>query len=224
MINTKSKYVYDKANTFNGQTLPEEIGNAVSHGIGTLLAAAGTGVLLASTCLSGKISATVGCSFYGACLILLYLFSTLYHSFVNYKTKKVFRVFDHCSIFLLIWGTYAPICISLIGGATGYFIFIAQSILAILGITLNIIDLKKYKKISLILYILMGWTVVLKLNTVIAAAGKSGMLLLLSGGISYTLGVLFYIKKEKPFFHFIWHLFVLTGSILHYFFVLNYCI
>ena len=214
-----------KAESFIGYSLGEEIGNAVSHGIGALLAAVGTGVMLATATLYSTVAGIVGAAIYGVSLIALYLFSTLYHAMpTGSNVKKVFRVFDHCSIFFLIWGTYAPVALSLVGGMKGWLIFALQSVCMAVGIILNCIDLKKYKKISLVLYVCMGWAVVFSGNDVFSGLDRVGLELLIGGGIAYTAGIIFYSQKGKKYFHFIWHIFVLTGSLLHYFFVMRCCL
>lgn len=214
-----------KTESFIGYTLGEEIGNAVSHGAGALLAAVGTGVMLASATLYSNVTGIVGAAIYGVSLIALYLFSTLYHAMpAGSGVKKIFRVFDHCSIFFLIWGTYAPVALSLIGGAKGWTIFILQSVCMTVGIVLNCIDLKKYKKPSLVLYICMGWAVVFSGREVFSSIDKTGLELLIGGGIAYTTGIIFYSQKSKKYFHFVWHMFVLAGSFLHYFFVMRCCL
>lgn len=222
---TKAEILHAKENTFNGQTLGEEISNAISHGAGALLSAVATGILIANAVIKGNKIDIISSSLYGFSLIALYLVSTLYHSFTNYKAKKVFRIFDHCSIFLLIWGTYTPVALSLLGGKTGIMIFLFQSILAIVGIVLNAIDLNKWKNMSLILYVLMGWAIVVNASPVLNAVDGTAIGFLLTGGICYTVGILFYISsKTARYTHFIWHLFVLAGSVLQYFFVFFYCI
>lgn len=222
---TKAEVLRAKKYTFNGQTISEEISNAISHGVGTLVAAAGTGVLIANAVRYGSAMSIVSNSLYGGSLILLYLISTLYHSMTDYKVKQLFRIFDHCSIFILIWGTYTPVALSLLGGKTGWIIFIFQTICAVTGIVLNAIDLNKWKSVSLILYVLMGWAIVINAAPVINAVDGRAIGFLLGGGIAYTVGIYFYIQSKKArYTHFIWHLFVLLGSVLQYFFVYYYCV
>lgn len=205
------------------QSLGEEIANAVSHGIGTLLAIAATAVLIVRACAVSTPVGIVSASLYGATMILLYCFSTLYHSLTNRSAKKVFQIFDHCSIFLLILGTYIPISLTLVGGATGWVLFGIIAFLSVLGIVFNSIDLVRWHKISVALYVLMGWTVVLFGKSVLGAIPKGGLFWLVAGGVLYTVGVIFYALKNRKYMHFIWHLFVLGGTILHYFFILLYC-
>ena len=205
------------------QTLGEEIANAVSHGVGSLLAIAACVVLIVRSAFHSTAIGVVSACIYGASLIILYTFSSLYHSLTNRKAKSVFRIFDHCSIFLLILGTYTPICLWMLKGALGWTLFGINAFCTVLGIVLNSINLKKFQKISMVLYILMGWSVIMSIKNVIAIIPFSGMMFLLIGGLLYTFGIIFYKMKNIKYMHFIWHLFVLGGSIVHYFFVLFYC-
>lgn len=207
----------------NDQSIGEEIANAISHGVGAGLGIAGTVVAIVTAATHADAKAVVGVSLYGASLIILYLISTLYHSLTAYAGKKVFRVLDHCTIFLLILGTYIPICWTVIDGAAGWVLFGVIAGCAVLGIVFNAIDMHRWKKASLVLYILMGWAVLFSGKTMLGKIPKEGLIFLLGGGIVYTLGVIFYKMKTKRYMHFIWHLFVVGGSVLHYFFILFYC-
>ncbi|MBR2500804.1 MAG: hemolysin III family protein [Clostridia bacterium] len=203
------------------QTLGEEIANSISHGVGAILGIAGTAVLIVFTAIYSNALGIVAASIYGFSLIVLHTMSTLYHSLTNEKAKKVFQVLDHCSIFLLILGTYTPISLCLIGGVAGLTLFAVNLFLTILGIVLNSVNMTKWHKLSLVFYLLMGWSIVFALKYIPPVA-LGGKILVLAGGIAYTIGIIFYRMKKTKFMHFIWHLFVLLGSILHYFFVLFY--
>lgn len=205
------------------QTLGEEISNAVSHGIGGLLSIAGTVILIILGAKAESVAAVIWGAFYGAALIILYTVSCLYHSLARNRAKKVFRVLDHCSIFLLISGTYAPISVLMIGGKIGFSLITVNIACAVLGILLNAINMEKWKKLSLLLYVIMGWMCLFAIKPIIAAAPKDILWLLIAGGVAYTVGIIFYKMSKKKYMHFIWHLFVLIGSILHYFFVLFGC-
>lgn len=205
------------------QELGEEIANAVSHGIGALLAVAGMVVLLVRTSQSGSTLAVVSAALYGASMVILYLVSCLYHALAAPRGKKVFQILDHCSIFLLILGSYIPISLVLIGGWVGWAMFGVITICAILGIALNSISFQRWRKLSMVLYVVMGWLGVLTLPLIIRAVHLHGLLLLVLGGVSYTLGIVFYRQKDRKYRHFIWHLFVLGGTILQYFFIYQYC-
>lgn len=213
-----------KVESFNGQSVFEEVANSISHGTGALLAAAGTWIMIVYATMYSDTIGVVSAALYGASLILLYSISSLYHAMTGYRAKRVFQILDHCSIFLLIWGTYIPVALSLVGGARGWIIFGIQAVCAIVGIILNAIDLKRWHRFSLILYVFMGWAIVLSVQTVLAVIDGLGLALLLGGGIAYTVGIYFYVKNNHRYMHFIWHLFVIAGSVLHYFFVLMYCL
>ncbi len=204
------------------QTMGEEIANAVSHGAGAALAAAGTVIMIIRACVISSPMSVVSAALYGASLIILYTFSALYHSITNDTGKRVLRVFDHCSIFLLILGSYIPISLCLIRGAFGWTLFGINTACAVIGIVLTAIDLERWKKLSMALYIIMGWSVVLSVKSVISLMEPRGLLLLLLGGILYTLGIIFYKNKTTKYMHFVWHIFVLGGSVLHFFCILNY--
>ena len=205
------------------QTLGEEIANATSHGVGTLLAIAACVIVIVRAAFRSTAIGVVSASIYGASLVLLYAFSSLYHSLTNKKAKYVFRVFDHCSIFFLILGTYTPICLTMIKGGMGWTLFGINTFCTVLGIVFNSINLNRFAKPSLVLYILMGWSVVISMKRVLEVIPRSGMVFLSIGGLCYTIGIIFYKLKSVKYMHFIWHLFVLGGSIMHYFFVLFYC-
>lgn len=204
------------------QSLGEEIANAVSHGIGTALSVAAMVVLIVQAVTNGLGAiGVVSAALYGAGLILLYTNSSLYHSLTNRKAKRVFRIFDHCSIFILILSTYIPIFLVILGGALGWTCFGICTFCTIFGIVLNSINLERWAKLSMILYIALGWLVVVVIKPVLNAMDFTEILLLVLGGLSYTLGIFFY-KNRRKYMHFIWHIFVLGGSVLHYFSILHY--
>ncbi len=214
-------YDYMSTKVKRKQTIGEEIANAISHGVGALLAIAGTVVAIVMAAIHSSAIGVVSAALYGASLILLYMFSTLYHSLTNANAKRVFRIFDHCSIFILILGSYIPICLTLIGGALGWVLFGVNAFCTVLGVVFNSINLDRWSKASLVLYLIMGWSIVFSIKPFLAVVDKSGLPLLVIGGICYTLGIIFYKAKPK-YMHFIWHLFVLAGSVLQYFFILFY--
>lgn len=209
-------------NTYH-QSLGEEIANAVSHGVGALFSIIGTALLIVLGVMHSDISSIILGAFYGFSLITLYTSSTLYHSLTHKKAKKVFQILDHCNIYILITGTYAPISVLMIGGKLGYCLLGANLACGILGIVLNAINMKKYKVVSMVLYILMGWMCIFIAKPLINAIQGNLLWLLLWGGISYTLGIAFYALKRPKYMHFIWHLFVLLGSVLQYLFILYGC-
>ena len=212
----------EKNNKHIVQTLGEEIANAVSHGVGALLSIAATVVLIVIASMRSDAIGIVSACLYGASLILLYTFSSLYHSLTNKTAKKVFQVFDHCTIFLLILGSYIPVCLTMIRGAVGWTLFGVNTLCTILGVTFNAINMTRWKKQSMILYIIMGWMIVFSLKPLMAVITIPEFLIELAGGLCYTLGIIFYKNKRFKYMHFIWHLFVLAGSILQYIFVINF--
>ncbi len=208
----------------NNQSMGEEIANSISHGIGALLAIAGTAIAIVYACLHGDARSIVSASLYGAGLIILYMASTLYHSITNLKAKRVFRVLDHCSIYILIFSSYIPVSLSLMRGAAGWVLFGINAGCTALGVTLTAINMKKFHKLAMVLYLLMGWSIVfLGLPTLISLP-KVAIWLLLSGGLCYTGGIAFFAMKKPKYMHSIWHLFVLAGSILQYFAFLFYAL
>lgn len=204
------------------QTRGEELANTLSHGAGALLALAGAVYLAVSGFGTG--SAIYGCSLtlYGCSLVLLYTASALYHGVQTPKIKRWLRVADHCSIFVLILGTYLPMSLLVIGGRAGWLLFLTNAVLAGVGILLNIIDLQRFDKVCLVLYALMGWLVILTFRRMVLALPPLGLALLVGGGVAYTVGILFY-KARRRYMHFVWHLFVLLGSVLQYLCVALYC-
>ncbi len=197
--------------------------NSITHLIGAVMALAGTIVLVVLVSMRGDVWQIVSFSIYGASLFLLYLMSTLYHSFKG-RVKDVFRLLDHSSIYLLIAGTYTPFTLVCMRGVWGYSIFGVAWGLALIGIIQDFIFRKNRKKwLPIILYIGMGWLIVVALKPLMQVLPLSGFSLLLIGGLFYTFGVFFYVFDEKiSYFHGIWHLFVLAGSIFHYITIIAY--
>ena len=201
-------------------TLGEEIFNSVSHGTGGLLSIAGTAVLIVLAAIYSNAWGVVSSAIFGASLIILYTMSTLYHAITNPKAKKFFRIMDHNTIFFLIAGTYTPITLVPLRGAFGWVLFGIVWGAAILGIVLNSIDLEKFRKPSVVCYIAMGWVVIIAVKPMIEKVYPLSLWFILIGGLFYTVGVIFYVKKNKKYFHSIWHLFTIAGSVFHYFAVL----
>jgi len=200
----------------------EEVMNAVTHGIGTLLAAAGLALLTVFACQYGEIWHIVSFSIYGTTLVLLYLASTLYHSFTNERLKHIFKILDHSAIYLLIAGTYTPFTLVPLHGVLGWTVFGLVWGLAILGIVLKVFFVGRFKFISTLCYLLMGWFIVIAIKPLIAAVAPQGIMWLVIGGLFYTLGSVFYLWQKLPYNHAIWHLFVLAGSISHFIAVFFY--
>jgi hemolysin III len=200
--------------------------SSVSHGIGALF---GIAALVLCVCLSaihGNVWAVVSSAIYGGSLIILYSMSSIYHALKINRAKSIFRIFDHCSIFLLIAGTYTPYTlVTLRESGIGWVLFGIVWGAGILGIILNSINLKKFKIFSMICYLAMGWSVVFAAPQIGANLAPAGIALLLWGGIAYTVGaVLYMFGKKVRYFHSVWHLFVLAGSILQFFSILFYVV
>lgn len=197
------------------QTAREELANTISHGVGALLALLGGVPLVARSAMSGSGLRTFSLVAYGVSLVMLYTASAVYHWVKNPEVKRVLRVVDHCSIFLLILGTYIPMSLLVVGGKTGLLLCLTNTTLAAIGIILNAIDLKRFDKLSLVLYALMGWLVVVAIRSIVAALEPLELFLLVAGGVAYTGGIVFY-KSRKKYMHFVWHLCVMVGSALQY--------
>lgn len=223
---------YSVVKTIKKYTLGEEIFNAISHGIGFLLGIAGCVIGIVFAALYGSSWSVVSMSIYGAMLIITYSMSTMYHSITNEKAKRVFKILDHCTIFLLIAGTYTPFSLVTLRNAyihifgltlsIGWIIFSVVWLTSIVGIILNSISLERFKIISMICYIATGWVVIFAINPLINNLAYKGVLYLFIGGILYTVGITFYALKKIKYTHSVWHLFVLSGSIFHFFCILLY--
>jgi len=205
------------------QSYGEELANTISHGFGAVLALAGAVPLAVRGFMTGSAKTGLSLTAYAVSLVLLYTASAVYHAARDPKIKRALRIMDHCSIFVLILGTYIPMSLLVVGGTMGWMLFLTNSTLAVIGIILNTIDLKRFDKLSLVLYALMGWLVVLAMKAIVATLPPLGLGLLVSGGIAYTAGIVFY-KSQGRYMHFVWHLFVLAGSILQYFCIALYCL
>lgn len=205
------------------QSLGEELVNAISHGLGALLGIVGLVLLLIRAVLYGQAIHVVSVTVFGVSMILLYSVSCLYHALPDCWGKRVFQVLDHCSIFILIVGSYAPICLVTVGGKLGWSVFLVNAACGVLGILLNAISFHRWKRLSQVLYLVMGWMGVLVFPAIIRNLTHLGFALLLLGGISYTVGVFFYRQKEKKYRHGIWHVFVLMGTVLQFFTVYTNC-
>jgi hemolysin III len=203
------------------QSLGEEIANSITHGTGVGLSIAALVILVVFAAKRSDVWKVVSFSIYGATLISMYLCSTLYHAFRNPKLKRFFRILDHSNIFLLIAGTYTPVTIGTIRGGWGWTLFGVIWGLAILGINLKIFALGKLKWLSILIYILMGWMILIAINPLRKTMDSTFLAWMLIGGACYTLGVLFYLFRKLPYHHSIWHLFVLGGSISHFFGMLS---
>ena len=208
-------------------TKGEEIFNMTSHIVGAVLGVVATVLCVVFAAIHGNVYGVVSGAIYGVTMIILYTMSSIYHG-LNPKrySKKVLQVLDHCSIFLLIAGSYTPFALCTIreyDTASGWVIFGVIWAVAILGIVLNSIDIKKFKVFSMICYLLMGWCIVFKIGLLPKLLGTAGFVLLLLGGIAYTVGAILYgIGKKHKYMHSVFHLFILLGSLLQFFCILLY--
>lgn len=193
----------------------QEILNTISHGMGIVLGVVGLIFLLVKNNNSSLYS-TLSIWTFGLSLIILYTSSTIYHFFVNENWKKKARVLDHMSIFLLIAGTYTPICLITLEKSSGWTLFTIVWTIAALGIIMKIFLTGKVDRLSLLLYLVMGWLLVFDIKNIANSMTSQALLFLVLGGVLYTLGTIFYARDKMPYAHFIWHLFVLGGSASHY--------
>lgn len=207
-------------------SLSEELINSISHGIGASLSIAGLVVLVVLSVKSHSAVSVVASSIYGSLLIILYTISCIYHSLSpKLKAKKVLRVIDHCNVYLLVAGTYTPITLVCMADKTGYLTFLFVWIVTIIGIVLTCIDVDKYQKASVACHLLTGWAVLFTINELLTHMQYNGIVLLIAGGVAYSLGsVLYLIGSKKKYMHSIFHFFVLAGSIFHYFTICLYTI
>lgn len=202
----------------------EEIANAVTHGIGTVLGIVGLAVIVARATLTGDATLIVGVSIFGATLILLYGASTVYHSVPIPAARPVLKAIDHSAIYLLIAGTYTPFTLSALPGAWGWSLFGVVWGLALIGVIFKIFTAGRFQFLSLALYLGMGWVAVVATKPFLEVVPTGGVVLVVLGGLAYSLGVIFYVWNRLPYNHAVWHLFVLAGSVLHYFAVLLYVV
>jgi hemolysin III len=201
----------------------EEIANSSSHAVGLLAAAFGIPVLIVHAARHGDAAFIVGVAVFATTILLLYLASTLYHALPAGKAKRVFRVLDHSSIFLLIAGTYAPFSLGVLRGAWGWTLFGLVWSLAVAGVVGKAVGKGSHPVLSTCLYLLMGWLVLIAVHPMVNKVPLSGLLWLLAGGLFYTLGVAFYATDSRlRYGHLVWHLFVMAGTACHYFAVLWY--
>ncbi len=202
----------------------EEIANSLTHGFGIVLSIAGLAVLTAFASAFGTVWHVVSCSIYGATQIMLYTASTLYHSIPLPRAKAVLRLLDHSAIFLLIAGTYTPFTLVNLRGPWGWSLFGVIWALALIGIGMQSLLIRQKALVTAIPYVGMGWAALIGLKPLLASVAPGGVVLLIGGGLAYTVGSVFYVWRRMPYHHAIWHVFVLAGSALHFFAVLFYVI
>lgn len=202
-------------------SIGEEIFNSVTHGVGAGLAVAATVLLIVRAVLYAPVDGRgfyiTSFTIFGATMVVLYLMSTLYHALTPYGAKKVFAIFDHSSIYLLIAGTYTPFCLTTLRGTVGWVLFGIIWGLAVAGITFYAIFGSRMRILSVITYVLMGWLVVFAFKPMVAALNPVSLRLVVVGGVAYTVGCVFYAMKKIKWMHCIWHIFVMFGSVFHFF-------
>jgi hemolysin III len=204
------------------QTLGEEIANSVSHGIGLLAAVAAAPVLVLSAVQHDDAVRIIGASVFAATMVLLYLTSTLYHALPRNRAKRVFHVLDHAAIFLMIAGTYTPFTLGVLRGTWGWTLFGLVWGLALAGVVFTAVGGVRYPKLLTCLYLAMGWLILIAVKPLWLCVSSWGLFWLLAGGIAYTVGVVFYVAKRVCYSHFVWHLFVITGTACHFIAVLRF--
>ncbi|SNZ05354.1 hemolysin III [Terribacillus aidingensis] len=200
----------------------EEISNSITHGIGALLSVAALVILIVCASMYGTVWHIVSFSIFGATMLLLYTSSTLVHSFPDGKAKDIFEILDHSSIYHFIAGTYTPFMLVAVNGRLGWTLFGIVWGIAIFGTVFKAYFVKRYLFTSTILYLVMGWMIVFAWKPLNASMSNEGITLLALGGLAYTIGCIFYLWKMFKHHHAVWHLFVLVGTILHFFCVLFY--
>jgi hemolysin III len=205
------------------QSLGEEIANSISHGAGLLAASIGIPVLIVHAARRGDAAFIAACSLFSLTIVLMYVASTLYHALPAGKAKRVFKVLDHSSIYLLIAGTYAPFTLGVLRGGWGWTLFGIVWSLAVAGVALKASGKASNPILSTAVYLLMGWVVVIAVDPLFTRVPMAGLLWLLAGGLCYTGGVVFFATDSQlRYGHAVWHLFVLAGTVCHFFAVLWY--
>lgn len=198
------------------QTLQEEFANSITHGIGILFSVVAISLLVTFSVLNGTAIHVVSCSIFGASILLLYTFSTLYHAIQSPSIKPLLRTFDHISIYFLIAGTYTPFLLIAVGGLQGWIYFGVVWTMTIFGFIFKIFFTHRFARLSLILYLSMGWLAIFLIKPLINNLDITELSLIAAGGIVYTVGTVFYTNKRMPYAHAIWHLFVLAGTVIHF--------
>ena len=204
------------------QTPGEDLANSISHGLGVVSIVVGTPFLVLAAYHKGGAWSIIGSSIFAAAVAMLYLASTLYHGLPEGNAKRIFRMIDHGAIFLLIAGTYTPFTLGVLRGPWGWTLFGIIWGLAAVGLFTVAHPRTRHHRLTVALYLAMGWMIVIALRPLIAAVPLPGILLLVAGGLAYTGGVIFYATDRLRYFHLVWHVFVLAGTTLHFFAVLNY--
>jgi hemolysin III len=204
-----------------GGLAPEEFASALTHGLGAMAALIGGSVLITLAAVNGDGRQLAGAIVFATCLLLLYMASTLYHAVWHPVAKARLKVFDHCAIYLLIAATYTPFTLIALRGGLGWWLFGGIWTLALAGVVFKLFYTGRFKLLSTLLYVAMGWLAALAIKPLLAALDTWSLAWVLAGGIAYTLGTVFYHRQSQRYSHAIWHLFVIAGSVCHYIAVLS---
>lgn len=203
-------------------TRREEIANAITHGVGVLFSIAALVLLIVYSAKEGTTAHVVSFTIYGASMLLLYMSSTLLHSLHEGKAKDILEIIDHASIYVFIAGSYTPILLVVVQGTLGITLLSIVWSIALFGIIFKVFFTKRYLFLSTVIYLLMGWMIVFVFEPVIASLESNGIIMLVAGGLLYTLGTIFYMWRLFPYHHAVWHLFVVGGSVFHFFTIFFY--
>jgi hemolysin III len=203
--------------------LGDILANAITHGVGAILAVAGATYLIAAS-TRGSAWVVVSCTVFSATLVLVYICSTLYHSLIRTRARHVFQVLDHSAIYLLIAGTYTPFTLVSLHGTLGWSVFAVEWALAIAGVIFKSFAVGRFAMASALVYLFQGWFGVFAARAITQAIGAHGVAWLAAGGLAYTLGIIFFAFDRLRYFHAAWHVFVLAGSIAHYVAILYYVV
>lgn len=202
------------------QSRPEEIANSISHGIGFILSMIALPFLIVVAIRDSDAAGITGAAIFGASMVILYLASAIYHAVPNGRLKVKFGILDHIAIFLLIAGTYTPFTLGILKGGWGWTMFGLVWGIAIVGICFKLLGGMKYKRLSTVIYLLLGWMILIAIKPLVSLMEPAGLVWLSLGGLFYSAGVVFYLLNHIRYAHFIWHLFVLSGTTCHFFAVL----
>jgi hemolysin III len=221
-VQRPARFVSNQDPAKSGTRAREELANALSHGLGLLGAAAALPILVVAAVIRGGPADVVGAAVFGSTLVLLYLASTLYHGVPAGRIKDAMQRLDHAAIYLLIAGTYTPFTLGVLGGGWGWSLFGVIWGAAAVGVAAKLFGGVRYSRLSTAMYLVMGWMVLIALHPLVVRMPAAGLGWLVAGGLLYSAGVAFYAARRLPYGHFVWHLFVLGGSVCHFFAVLWY--
>lgn len=204
------------------ESVIEELANGITHGVGLVLSILGLIALVALSVMRGNAWHIAGCTTFGVTMVLLYAASTLYHTFHTPRLKRILKILDHTAIYLLIAGTYTPFTLVNLRGFWGWTLFSLVWGLSVFGILWKLFHVERFQIVSTLVYVGMGWLALIAIKPLMSAVPATGIVWLVAGGLFYTVGVLFFAMKRVPYNHAIWHVFVMAGSICHYFAVVLY--